>query len=56
MRLEAFAGDWDVEREIEDVRAGRTGRFAGARPLRAGARRASPTARRAGWRSTARRR
>ena len=29
MRLQAFAGDWDVERDIEDVQAGRTGRFVG---------------------------
>jgi Family of unknown function (DUF6314) len=29
MRLQAFAGLWDLEREVEDVRAGRTGRFSG---------------------------
>lgn len=29
MRLEAFAGVWDVEREIEDLRAGRAGHFSG---------------------------
>ena len=29
MRLQAFAGTWEVERNIEDVRAGRTGHFAG---------------------------
>ena len=29
MRLEAFAGDWRIERSIEDVRAGRRGRFTG---------------------------
>lgn len=29
MRLEAFAGHWDVDRTIEDVRAGATGRFTG---------------------------
>lgn len=29
MRLEAFAGDWEIDRDIEDVRAGRTGRFSG---------------------------
>jgi len=29
MRLEAFAGDWEVERDIEDMRDGRTGRFTG---------------------------
>jgi hypothetical protein len=29
MRLEAFAGVWDVERDIEDACAGRTGRFSG---------------------------
>jgi hypothetical protein len=29
MRLEAFAGLWVIERDIEDVRAGRAGRFAG---------------------------
>ena len=25
MRLQAFDGDWEIERDIEDVRAGRTG-------------------------------
>jgi hypothetical protein len=30
MRLEAFAGVWDVEREIDDTRAGRRGRFTGS--------------------------
>lgn len=34
MRLDAFAGDWRVEREIEDVRAGRTGRFEGTASFR----------------------
>jgi hypothetical protein len=29
MRLEAFAGDWEIDREIEDAHAGRRGRFAG---------------------------
>ena len=29
MRLEAFAGDWEIEREIEDVKGGRHGRFTG---------------------------
>ena len=29
MRLDAFAGDWRVDRVIEDVRAGRAGRFEG---------------------------
>lgn len=29
MRLEAFAGDWRVEREIEDLRGGQDGRFVG---------------------------
>jgi hypothetical protein len=29
MRLRAFAGDWEIERDIEDVRGGRTGRFIG---------------------------
>jgi hypothetical protein len=29
MRLQAFQGLWQVERAIEDVRAGRTGRFRG---------------------------
>ena len=29
MRLHAFAGEWRVERAIEDVRAGRAGRFEG---------------------------
>ena len=29
MRLQAFAGLWDLERDIEDVRAGRAGRFSG---------------------------
>jgi hypothetical protein len=29
MRLEAFAGVWVVDRDIEDVRAGRSGRFTG---------------------------
>lgn len=39
MRLEAFTGEWVLEREIEDVRAGRTGRFSGRatfRPAAAG--------------------
>jgi hypothetical protein len=30
MRLEAFRGSWTVERAVEDLRAGRQGRFAGA--------------------------
>ena len=34
MRLEAFAGEWAVERAIEDVRAGRQGRFAGRAAFR----------------------
>ncbi len=29
MRLEAFAGEWEIDRAIEDVRAGRQGRFTG---------------------------
>jgi hypothetical protein len=29
MRLQAFTGLWDVERDVEDVRAGRAGRFSG---------------------------
>jgi len=29
MRLEAFAGDWQLERELEDLRDGRHGRFVG---------------------------
>lgn len=29
MRLAAFAGDWTIEREIEDIRAGTPGRFVG---------------------------
>ena len=29
MRLDAFAGEWRVDRVIEDVRAGRGGRFEG---------------------------
>jgi hypothetical protein len=29
MRLQAFAGDWQVERDIEDAHAGRHGRFTG---------------------------
>jgi hypothetical protein len=29
MRLQSFAGKWEIDRTIEDVRAGRTGRFAG---------------------------
>lgn len=29
MRLEAFAGDWQIDREIEDVKGGRHGRFTG---------------------------
>jgi hypothetical protein len=29
MQLEAFQGRWDLDRDIEDVRAGRSGRFAG---------------------------
>jgi hypothetical protein len=29
MRLEAFQGLWDIARDIEDVRAGRSGRFSG---------------------------
>ena len=40
MRLQAFAGDWDVERDIEDVQAGRTGRFTGRARFTPGARRA----------------
>lgn len=34
MRLDAFAGAWRIEREIEDVRAGRTGRFDGTASFR----------------------
>ena len=30
MRLQSFAGGWRIERTIEDVRAGRSGRFTGA--------------------------
>jgi Family of unknown function (DUF6314) len=30
MRVESFAGTWRLERTIEDVRAGRTGRLTGA--------------------------
>ncbi len=29
MRLDAFAGEWMVERAVEDFRAGRAGRFEG---------------------------
>jgi Family of unknown function (DUF6314) len=29
MRLEAFAGSWQVDRAIEDAQAGRSGRFTG---------------------------
>ncbi len=29
MHLAAFAGDWEIDRTIEDVRAGQTGRFTG---------------------------
>jgi hypothetical protein len=34
MRLEAFAGTWVIDREIEDLRAGRSGRFAGRAEFR----------------------
>ena len=34
MRLEAFEGEWAIERAIEDVRAGRRGRFAGRASFR----------------------
>lgn len=34
MRLEAFEGEWAVERSIEDVRAGRRGRFTGRAAFR----------------------
>ena len=34
MRLEAFEGEWTIERAIEDVRAGRSGRFAGRAAFR----------------------
>jgi hypothetical protein len=34
MRLEAFAGTWAIDREIEDLRAGRSGRFAGRAEFR----------------------
>jgi len=40
VRLEAFEGEWAVDRTIEDVRAGRQGRFTGKaafRPVAAGA-------------------
>jgi len=37
MRLGAFRGDWRIERQIEDVRAGRTGRFDGTAAFRAAA-------------------
>ena len=30
MRLSAFAGVWDIERDIDDLRAGRRGRFSGS--------------------------
>ena len=52
MQLTAFAGVWDVDRDIEDVRAGRRGRLPVARPS---CRRPTgcATARRAGWRSRA---
>jgi hypothetical protein len=29
MRLDAFEGNWRIDRAIEDIRAGRTGRFTG---------------------------
>lgn len=34
MRLEAFEGEWTVERTIADVRAGRSGRFSGRAAFR----------------------
>ena len=34
MQLSDFAGDWTLEREIEDARAARTGTFAGAARFR----------------------
>ena len=34
MRLEAFAGPWAVERDIEDLRGGRCGRFPGRAEFR----------------------
>lgn len=33
MQLQSFAGRWHIARSIEDVRAGRTGRFEGAAVL-----------------------
>jgi Family of unknown function (DUF6314) len=35
VQLQAFAGHWKVDREIEDARAGRTGRFTGRAEFRA---------------------
>ena len=40
MRLRAFAGLWEVHRDIEDARAGRTGRFTGRAEFRPAAGRA----------------
>ncbi len=37
MRLAAFAGDWIIERRIEDVRVGRAGRLEGVARFAAGA-------------------
>lgn len=34
MRVEAFEGLWEIERDIEDVRAGRAGRFVGRASFR----------------------
>jgi hypothetical protein len=34
VRLEAFAGEWEIARTIEDVRAGRQGRFSGRAAFR----------------------
>ena len=34
MRLEAFEGVWDIDRDVDDVRAGRSGRFAGRAEFR----------------------
>jgi hypothetical protein len=34
MRLEGFTGAWTVDREIEDLRAGRSGRFSGRAEFR----------------------
>jgi hypothetical protein len=36
MRLEAFEGLWEIDRDIHDLRAGRSGRFSGRAEFRPG--------------------